>query len=241
MYKNIDHETRVASLKTITLFDGLNHELLIGLSKLTVIRTLKKNDLVFEQGDVPNKFSFVNKGMVKIIRSLKPGQEMILRVVTEGECFGVIAIFIDQKYLARAVCEGEVTLVEIPKEPFLKFLDEHPVMYRKFLKLICQKTYNMERKVPEMALTRIETRVSKILLNLTEKIGFVDNGQHKIEIPLTRKEIAAMAGTTTETVVRVLGKMEKNNVITIQKHLITLNNLEYLESLVDEYDHLKKL
>lgn len=227
-------------MKTIHLFEGLSHDILLELSKLTTIRTLKKNETVFLQGDVPKMFSFVNMGMVKIVRSLKPGQEMILRIVTEGDCFGVIAIFIDQKYLARAVCEGEVTLVEIPKEPFLEYLDKHPILYKKFLKLICHKTYQMERKVPEMALTRIETRVAKILLNLTEKIGYKKNDLFQLEIPLTRKEIAAMAGTTTETVVRVLGKMEKTDIIKIEKHHITLNNLAYLESLVDEYDHINR-
>ena len=58
-------------------------------------------------------------------------------------------------------------------------------------------------------------------------------------MPLTRKEIAAMAGTTTETVVRVLGRLEKTDKIEMNKHHIILRDLNYLESQVDEYDHLE--
>ena len=237
--KKFDHEIRVATLKTLELFQDLTHDLLLELSKLTTIRTLKKNEVIFEQGDTTKKFTFVNKGMVKVIRSLKPGQEMILRIATEGEFFGIQAIFSQQTYSVRAVTEGEVTLVEIPKEPFFDFLDKHPEIYRKFLKFSCQNSQQMMRKVPEMALTRIESRVAKILLNLTRKIGYHKDGLFQLEMPLTRKEIAAMAGTTTETVVRVLGRLEKTDIIQMNKHHIILQDQDYLESLVDETDHLQ--
>ncbi len=236
--KKFDHEIRVATLKTLELFKGLNHDLLMELSRLTTIRTLKKNEVVFNQGDKATKFTFVNKGLVKVIRSLKPGQEMILRIATEGEFFGIYAIFAEQVYSVRAVTEGEVTLVEIPIEPFFSFLDKHPEIYRRFLKLSSQNSQKLMRKVPEMALTRIESRVAKILLNLTQKIGYKKDRLYQLEMPLTRKEIAAMAGTTTETVVRVLGRLEKTDVIKMVKHHITLHDQKYLESLVDEMDHL---
>ena len=233
-----DHEIRVSTLRTLNLFQDLNRDLLLELSKFTDIGNLKKNDVIFEQGNMPKKFTFVNKGMVKMIRSLKPGQEMILRIVTEGEFFGTTAIFSETAYAAKAVCEGEVTLVEIPKETFCDFLDRHPFLYKNFLRLISLKNHQTVRKVPEMALTRIESRVAKILLNLTQKIGYKKNSLYQLDAPLTRKEIAAMAGTTTETVVRVLGRMEKSNVILMDKHHFTLKNLSYLESLVDESDRL---
>lgn len=236
--KKFDHEIRVATLKTLELFQDLSHDLLLELSKLTTIRTLKKNEVIFEQGDSANKFTFVNKGMVKVIRSLKPGQEMILRIATEGEFFGILAIFSEENYAVRAVTEGEVTLVEIPKEPFFVFIEQHPEIYRKFLKLSSKNSQQMMRKVPEMALTRIEARVAKILLNLTKKIGYKENNLFQLDMPLTRKEIAAMAGTTTETVVRVLGRLEKTNRIEMNKHHIILKDQAYLESQVDEYDHL---
>ena len=233
-----DHEIRVATLKTLNLFEDLNHELLLKLSKFTDIRNLKKNDVIFEQGATPDKITFVNKGMVKMIRRLKQNQEMIIRIVTEGEFFGTTAIFSRTSYAAKAVCEGEVTLVEMPTDLFCTFLEEHPFLYKNFLRLICIKNHQTVRKVPEMALTRIESRVAKILLNLTQKIGYRENSLYQLDIPLTRKEIAAMAGTTTETVVRVLSRLEKKDVILMDKHHITLKNVKYLESLVDESDYL---
>ena len=233
-----DHETRVASLKTLFLFQDLSHELLLELSKLTIIRSFSKNEVIYEQGELPSRFTFVNAGMIKLVRALKPGQEMILKLVTEGECFGTTAIFLNQPYLARSVCEGEVTLIEIPKDLGMKFLDRHPHVYRKFLELSCNKHYHMVRKVPEMALNRIETRVAKKYRNLNKKNWFKKYSFYQLDIPLTRKEIAAMAGTTTETVVRVLGRLEKTNVIEMNRQHIILRNLPYLESLVDEFDRL---
>ncbi|MBU2647511.1 helix-turn-helix domain-containing protein, partial [bacterium] len=72
----------------------------------------------------------------------------------------------------------------------------------------------------------------------TKKIGYMKDNLYQLEMPLTRKEIAAMAGTTTETVVRVLGRLEKTDVIKMNKHHILLLDQDYLESLVDETDHL---
>ncbi len=233
----IDHETRAATLSTLDLFKGLNHTLMLELSQFTKIRTLNKNEVIFKQGQVPKNFTFVNKGLVKITRSLKNAKELILRFVGDGDIFGATAIFSEEIYAVSAVCEGDVTFVEIPKNRFFRFMERNPTIYRYVLTRMSQKNHQNVLKVPEMALLKIESRIAKVLLDFNEKFGYEKDNLNHFYLPLTKQEIAALVGNRVETVVRTFKKMKTDKIIKVDKHQYTLLDLEYLESLVVEYEN----
>ena len=52
---------------------------------------------------------------------------------------------------------------------------------------------------------RVEQRVASILLMLSSKLG--------PDLPFTRQEIADMAGTTTETAIRVMSRLKDRRII----------------------------
>jgi CRP/FNR family transcriptional regulator len=48
---------------------------------------------------------------------------------------------------------------------------------------------------------------------MPEKAGIEDEGYRKIDLPLTRQEIADMVGTTVETCIRAISKLQKKGVV----------------------------
>lgn len=234
----MDHHMRISSLKTVDIFQNLDKQALLELSKIASFVTYHNNDVLIKQGEIPKTFNIVNKGLVKIIHVLNSGQQMILNVVTDGDSFGDVSIYDFSPYPSTAICDGEVTLITIDINRFFDFLDLHPRLYRNLLGAISQKCRFLARKIPEMALHKVESRIAKILLAFTKKMGYLIDGLYHLDIPLNRKEIAAMAGTTIETTVRVLGRLEKSDVIRLRKNHLILKDLIYLESLVDDIDKI---
>lgn len=236
MNLKIDHETIAATLCTLDLFKGLNRKLILELSKITKIRALKKNSVIFQQGEEPENFTFVNNGLVKITISIKNTKEIILRLAREGDIFGATAIFSGEIYAVGAVCDGEVTIVEIPKDKFLRFMDRNPSVYLKAIGEMSQQNHQNVIKVPEMALLKNESRLAKVLLDFNDKIGYQKDNFSHFNLSLNKQEIAALVGNRLETVVRTFKKMKKNKIINVDKHHYTLLNQDYLRSLVAELE-----
>jgi CRP/FNR family transcriptional regulator len=60
---------------------------------------------------------------------------------------------------------------------------------------------------------RVEKRIASLLLKLSEKVGVDDDGYRKIDFPLTRQEISEMVGTTVETCIRTMSKLQKDGIV----------------------------
>jgi CRP/FNR family transcriptional regulator len=84
-----------------------------------------------------------------------------------------------------------------------------------------------------IATERVEKRIASMLLKLAEKAGTTEDGFVKIDFPLTRQEIAEMVGTTVETCIRTMSKLQKKGLVKSTKNRISIhadslkNFLEY--------------
>ena len=79
---------------------------------------------------------------------------------------------------------------------------------------------------------KAEVRVAAILMILADSFGSQNGTAISLNVPITRQEIGEMAGTTTETVIRVFSKLTKSGVLQTDQHIITICSLQALESIL---------
>jgi CRP/FNR family transcriptional regulator len=72
----------------------------------------------------------------------------------------------------------------------------------------------------------VEKRVLHVLINMVEEFGMI--------IPMTRREIAELAGTTVETCIRTFSKFEEEGFVSTERGKITIVNQEALADRMDE-------
>jgi CRP/FNR family transcriptional regulator len=73
----------------------------------------------------------------------------------------------------------------------------------------------------------VEKRILHILVNLVAEFGNT--------IPLTRREIAEMTGTTVETCIRTFSNLEKEGLVSSARGKITVKSVQ---DLIDQQDEL---
>jgi CRP/FNR family transcriptional regulator len=71
----------------------------------------------------------------------------------------------------------------------------------------------------------VETRILHILVNLVEEFGNT--------IPLTRREIAEMAGTTVETCIRTFSRLEDEGLVSSTRGKITVKDTQVLNDRIE--------
>lgn len=174
---------------------------------------LKTSEIIFNEGDTPRLFYQIRKGRIKLSHFNEDGKELILAVLHNGFSVCELLLFIDKKYPVNAVAIEPTTILTLPKEKLLKILDAMPNISRDINTFLSKRLYYKYIMLQNNTSLHPEVRIKgaleyhKSFSNIISKFAF--------EVPFTRKELAAITGLRTETVVRSIKKLEKENYLKI--------------------------
>ena len=212
----MQYATKGHTLKRLLIFSGLNESELNELSKLAFERSLKPGEFVIWEGDAPDYFYVITEGRIKILKHSSLGKEFIIAFFGPGEMVGEVAVFEDKPYPASASAVTDTKVLGIKKDDFLSFLSGCPQVALKILNVLGGRLRNAHSRLKDMAGERVDQRVSRILLMLSSRLGPT--------LPFTRQEIAEMAGTTTETTIRVMSRLRQGGIIrSVRSKIIILD------------------
>ncbi|MEW6603005.1 MAG: Crp/Fnr family transcriptional regulator, partial [Nitrospirota bacterium] len=173
----------------------------------------KNNENVFVEGDPSDKFYLVAEGSVKVLKHTMMGKDIILEIMSPGDIFGGVAVLDRKPFPASAQAMESTTVIWISRQNLLKIMDDYPVLKLEIVKYFSDKLRDAHEMLKNIATERVEKRIASLLLKLSEKIG-VNNGSYtKIDFPLTRQEISEMVGTTVETCIRTMSKLQKKGIV----------------------------
>lgn len=202
---NLEYAARAEILKKSLIFSSLSKEELSELCKLTVERSFKAGEYIFWEGDAPDWFYIIAEGRIKVLKHASSGKEFIVAFFDTGEMFGEVAVFENKAYPASSQALTETKVLGIKKEDFLAFLSSRPQVALRIISVLGGRLRDAQSRLMDFAGERVEQRIARILLMLSSRLGS--------ELPFTRQEIADMAGTTTETAIRVISRLKSAGII----------------------------
>ncbi|HYN43096.1 MAG TPA: Crp/Fnr family transcriptional regulator [Thermoanaerobaculia bacterium] len=218
----------LALLERIVLFRCLNPAEARALSLVCRLQVCERGQTVFVEGTQAKEMSFVALGTVKIVKST-PTRSVILRIVGAGSPVGIVAAWEGRPYPGTAIAIEPSTIVHVPEREFFSLTDRHPEILRQLLKLMMDRQVQMGQRVSEMT-GPVETRVAQALLDLVETAGKVQGSSGSIPLPLSRQEVADLAGTTVETAIRIMSRWNKEGLVLTEGDGFVIPDLEGLRS-----------
>jgi len=192
-------------LKQSLLFSSLNEDELAELSRLATERSFRQDEFVFWEGDAPDYFYVVVVGRIKVAKYSSSGKEFIIAFFGPSEMFGEVAVFEGKPYPASAQAVADTRVLVIKKDDFLSFLATRPQVALEIINVLGGRLRDAQSRLKDLAGERVEQRIAMTLLMLSAKLGPT--------LPFTRQEIANMAGTTTETAIRVTSQLKERGII----------------------------
>lgn len=220
-------ETRLSS---VPLFADLDEQNLEELDRLLTIKRYKKNNLIIFEDDRGLNLFIINEGRVKISRISEEGGEVILAILGEGDFFGELSVIDGLSRSATVTALDNVELLVMKREEFLSALEKHPQISIFLLKELAGRIRKSDTQIKSLSLSNAKGRVANTLIRLAEDIGRVKEGKVIIpELPLQR-DLANIAGTSRETISRVIAILEKEG------HCYKKNNALVFE----DFDRFKR-
>jgi CRP-like cAMP-binding protein len=223
----------VDTLKKSTVFSSLKEKELKAVSAFFEKKSYKKNDKIFHEGDTSEWFYLVGEGEVKILKHTITGKDIILEVMAPGDIFGGVAVLDNSPFPANAQAMDAVTVIRISRWNLLKIMEEYPILKLEVVKYFSGKLRDAHEMLKDLATERVEKRIAALLIRLAEKAGVSEKGYKKINFPITRQELAEMAGTTVETCIRTTSKFQKLGLIKSSNNRIMIKP-DLFKKLLDE-------
>jgi len=202
------------ALRQSLIFSSLGQEEMEALSRLALERSFPPDEFIFWEGDAPDYFYIVASGRVKAVKHSSTGKDFIIAFFGPGEMFGEVAVFENKPYPASAQAVTGTRVLAIKKDDFLHFLAGHPQVALSIINVLGGRLRDAANRLKDLAGERVEQRLAHILLMLSAKLGKT--------LPFTRQEIADMAGTTTETTIRLTTQLKERGIISTVRGKITI-------------------
>jgi CRP/FNR family transcriptional regulator, cyclic AMP receptor protein len=218
-------------LQNVPIFNDLNTTELEKIAALGVRKQYKKGSIVLLEEETGAALFVIAAGKVKITRTDDDGREVILSILGESDFFGEMAILDGLTRSASVVATTKTELFMIHRGDFLGLLNEFPPVAIALLRELTSRLRKADAQIKSLSLKDAPGRVATVLLQLADDIGVFRRGKVEIdEMPL-QQDLANMAGTSRETISRMLHKFVKKNYIQLQGNKLIINDYEGFKTL----------
>lgn len=189
-----------------------------------------KNGILFLEGDKGNNFFYLASGTVKVYKTSPAGQETVLRLQGPGSIFAEVILFERNEYPVSAVTMAQSLVVHIPREPFLKLLDEERFR-NEFIATLMHKQRYLTDRIIYLTSFDVEERFFRFLI---EHYGI----RSEYDIDMTKKDIASAIGTIPETLSRLIDRLKGRGIISWDSRTLKVKK-DYLGQFTEESDLLE--
>jgi CRP-like cAMP-binding protein len=207
------------------IFKKLPPVRLAEIEKKMVEKKYAKGAVIHLEGDPAESVWFVKEGHVKAMVYTPNGRSVNLCVVGTKGMFGSCCCFSNGEYPCQGVAETDTTVYAFPMKDFLELLNQYPEMSRSVVEMV-SKRLRHSKGTQVFEQESVEKRVLHVLLNMVEEFGKT--------IPMTRREIAEIAGTTVETCIRTFSTFEDEGLVSTERGKITVLNQQALTDRIED-------
>lgn len=225
----------------VFLFSELNEKELNLIRNFSSFHTYVKGEIIFFDTEPYQGFYGIIEGMVKIYKISKEGREHIIHLEHSGSTFAEIPMF--ERYFENKVSEcfypanamaieDETIVVKIPYKPFLELLELNSKISMKLLCSFSKRLKFLNSHIESLTLDDVTKRLSKYLINKINKNLNGNVNEIKIELNISKYDLASHLGTIIETLSRAFRKLQSEELIEVSGKIITVKNLPALKKSI---------
>lgn len=200
------------------------------LEKAGVGRTLvelKKNQVLFAQGDPADTVYYIKKGTIKLTVLSQRGKEAAVALLESGNFVGESCVAAEERIrMITATALGRSTVMRIEKKEMVRVLREEHALADVFIAFLLARNVRIQEDLVDQLFNSSEKRLARVLLLLAH---FGKDGKPENVIPKISQEVLAeMVGTTRSRVnffmnrFRELGFIDYNGHIEVHSSLLNV-------------------
>lgn len=224
-----EHATASQSLNSF--FNQVkNEDALEKLTNSNIVNHYKKKHRVYSEGNHPHSLYYLNSGKIRTYKINDNGKELTLSLYSPGDFFGYNALLENTMYKETAETLEESEIGVIDRADFEILINNNKEVAQKFIKLLANNVTEKEEQLINLAYNSLRKRVADSIITLLKK--FKREEQPEFVINISREDLAHIAGTTTESLIRTLSDFKNEGLVEAEAGYVkVLNEKKLLDML----------
>jgi CRP/FNR family transcriptional regulator len=181
---------------------------------------------LFNAGEPSTGVWVLTRGLVAIRRTTIEGESVIVRLVFPVRSFGPTSFLRASAYMSTAVAVSEVTACLIRRSTVDELLAREPALGLGLLRRLAADLASAEEALLTLATVPARDRLLRLLLQLLEyqpgRRVDPDQASTRLELPLSRKEMAQALAVRPETLSRAIAEAEAQGLVRMEGRLVTI-------------------
>lgn len=190
---HLDHHC----IERVPIFSNLNPQEMEEISASIIHRSYQKGEAIYLAGERTEQLFIINQGRVKISKISEMGKEQIIRILGEGDFIDELSIFTHSPAKNNAQALEATIMCVIEGERVKNIIEKNPALALKIIKELGTRLERTENLIESLGILNVEQRIAELLLEMAGE-------KERIDLSISKKDLAAYMGMTQETLSRKL-------------------------------------
>lgn len=220
-------------LKSCSLFEQLAPEDVALLESRARSRSFGRKQSIYVPQEQSDSLLVVASGRVKLYHITPDGKESLLAFIERGDVFGELALLDESSRDEFAEAMLPTQIVLIPGRIVRDLMAQRPALAMSITKLIGLRRKRVEQRMKSLLFRSTRDRLVHALLDLATQYGRNSPRGMDLDLKLSHQDLASMIGSTRESVTLLLGQLQYERLLFVEKRMITLVELSKLAASID--------
>lgn len=230
--KSVDAHQLASFLRGVELLNGLSADDLLRVAQMCQLSKFQRAERIFTESQPGACLYVVMSGRVKIFGSSSQGRSKTFAYLEPGDFFGEMSLIDEEMRSASAAALEDSVLIMLKSEDYRKLMMSRPSIALAVLKTLSARLRRANREVEALSFNNVLGRIAQILLDLGERYGKKTEDGIRIDMALSHKELAEMAGTAREVISRVISRFRRIGCVSFFDNKITIIDRDKLKSWI---------
>lgn len=193
-------------------------------------KPIQKTQILFKAGDPLTSIYAIRSGTIKTYTISETGEEQITSFHLPGDLVGFDAIM-NMQHPSFAQALETAMVCEIPFDILDDLSGKMPKLRQQIMRLMSNEIKNDQEMILLLSKMNAEERLAAFIYNLSRRYSARGFSAREFRLTMTRGDIGNYLGLTVETISRLLGRLQKMNILSVQGKYIAIKDMSALIEL----------
>jgi CRP/FNR family transcriptional regulator, nitrogen oxide reductase regulator len=227
----MEHHPNLDILKCTELFRNVSDSALSEIRAAAFGKHIVADDVLFQQGDPARTFYILVSGRLRATQMTAQGQQVIIRYIGPGEFAGYTALYGGETHPGSVTALDASELLGWSTATIKEIMAQHPAIVMNAVEALGTRYHEMQVRLRQLSTENVQQRIAHTILQLAQQAGRRTMRGIEIAFPLSRQDVAELAGTTLHTVSRTLSGWETQGIVDSGRRRVIVCKPDMLKSI----------
>ena len=196
----------------------------------SVVAPSHKSDHLYHAGEDFTSVYAIRSGAIKTIKVTEDGEEQVTGFYLPGEIIGMDGLA-SNTHTNSAIALETSAICEIPFSRLEELSSKIPNLQRRFFQLMSKEIMHDQQLITLLSKNSAEERIGSLLLSISSRNHHRGLSAKDFFLPMSRSDIGNYLGLTIETVSRVFSRLNKLDIIELDKKHVVIKDIDGLKNI----------